>query len=68
MLEAKALQLEDTPFMGVPLLEEDYPLLPSGYRRLTIMSYNMYYRVEGQMVFITHIVHHRRNQGQALAE
>ena len=66
-LEAKAHQLEDTPFIGIELPESEYPFLLPGYRKLIINPFIMYYRVINQKVYITHIVHSKRNQAKALA-
>ena len=68
MLEDNATRLGATPFIGVELLQDEYPMLTPGYRMLVVNPFNMYYRVVGDMVYITHVVHHRRNQAKALAE
>ncbi|MCL1882688.1 MAG: type II toxin-antitoxin system RelE/ParE family toxin [Defluviitaleaceae bacterium] len=67
-LEARANQLANTPFIGVELPKEEYPFLPKGYRKLIISPFIMYYRVINQTVYITHIIHSRRNQAKAFAE
>ena len=67
-LEAKALQLEDTPFIGAELPENEYPFLQPGYCRLIVNLFVMYYRVVNQTVYITHIIHAKRYQVKALAE
>jgi len=67
-LEARADQLANTPFIGVELPNEEYPFLPEGYRKLIISPFIMYYRVINQTVYITHIIHSRRNQAKAFAE
>ena len=67
-LESKAYQLEDMPFLGTELPQHEYPFLPVGYRRLIVRPFIMYYRVIGQGVYITHIIHSRRNQAQAFTE
>jgi len=67
-LESRARLLEDTPFIGTELLKEDYPFLPHGYRRLIFNPFIMYYRIINQTVYITHIIHSKRNQAKAFAE
>jgi len=67
-LEDSATRLETAPFIGVELLQDEYPLLMPGYRMLVVNPFNMYYRVVDNMVYITHIIHHRRNQTKALTE
>jgi len=64
-LEAKARQLEDTPFIGVELPENEYPFLHPGYRRLIVNPFIMYYRIINQTVYITHIIQAKRNQAKA---
>ena len=56
-LEAKALQLEDAPFVCAELPENEYPFLQPGYRRLIANPIIMYYRVVNQTVYITHVIH-----------
>lgn len=68
ILEARARRLEDSPFIGVELPQYEYPFLPPGYRRLTVLPFIMYYRVIESKVVITHIIHTKRNQTQALKE
>ena len=68
MLEARALQLEDMPFIGMELPQNEYPFLQPGYRRLVVNPFVLYYRVIGTTVHITHIIHTRRNQAKAFAE
>ena len=67
-LEEKARQLADMPYIGTELPEKEYPFLPPGYRRLTVKPFILYYRVIDRTVFITHVVHSRRNQASILAE
>jgi len=67
-LEDNAARLGFAPFIGVELLQDEYPMLTPGYRMLAVNPFNMYYRVVGDTVYITHVVHHRRNQAKALAE
>ena len=67
-LEARANQLVDTPFIGIELPNDEYPFLPSGYRRLIVKPFIMYYRVIDSTVYITHIVHSKRNQAKAFLE
>ena len=67
-LEVRAYQLESNPFLGTELLKDEYPLLPFGYRKLIVKPFIIYYRVFNKTVCITHIVHSRRNQAEALAE
>ena len=66
-LEDNAARLGTTPFIGIELLQDEYPMLTPGYRMLVANPFNMYYRIVGDMVYITHVVHHRRNQAKALA-
>ena len=67
-LEARARQLEDTPFIGTELPSEDFPFLAPGYRRLIVNPFIMYYRIVDQTVYITHIIHAKRNQAEAFAD
>jgi len=67
-IEARALQLEDNPFIGVALPRGEYPFLQPGYHRLPINPFIMYYRVSDKTVYITHIIHSRRNQAKALID
>jgi len=67
-LEASARRLEDTPFIGAELSKSEYPLLKSEYRRLIVSPFIMYYRIIEQTVYITHIIHSKRNQAKALEE
>ena len=67
-LEARANQLADTPFIGIELSKTEYPFLPHGYRKLVVKPFVMYYRIVGQTVYITHIIHSRRNQTKAISE
>ena len=67
-LEARARQLENTPFIGVELQENEYPFLQLGYRRLIVNPFIMYYRIINQTVYITHIIHAKRDQVKAFAE
>ena len=67
-LETRAKQLEDTPFIGTELPRDKYPFLPSGYRRLIVNPFLMYYRVIDKTVYITHIIHSKRNQAKAFTE
>ena len=68
MLEKKAKQLEGTPFIGTELPTDDYPFLPHGYRKLVVNPFFIYYRVIDKTVYITHIIHSKRNQAKALTE
>jgi toxin ParE1/3/4 len=65
-IETRAKQLETTPFIGAELSQAEYPFLPSGYRRIIVNPFVIYYRVIIKTVYITHIIHERRNQLQAL--
>ena len=67
-LEEKASQLADMPLIGPELPEAEYPFLQPGYRRLAAKPFILYYRIIDRTVFITHIIHSRRNQAKALAE
>ena len=67
-LEARVYQLTDTPYIGMELPQTEYPFLDPGYRRLVVKPFIIYYRVIEQTVYITHIIHSRRNQAKALAE
>ena len=67
-LESKANLLKETPFIGVELTKKEYPFLVSGYRKLIINPFSIYYRVEKQTVFITHIIHSKRDQAKALTD
>ena len=67
-LEARALQLENAPFVGAELPENEYPFLKPGYRRLIVNPFIIYYRVINQTVYITHVIHAKRYQAKALAE
>ena len=66
-LEARARKLEDTPYIGAELPQDEYQFLKSGYRRLIVNPFIMYYRVINQTVYITHVVHGKRNQAKAFA-
>ena len=68
VLEARAHQLEDAPFTGIELPKDEFPFLQPGYRRLIVDPFIIYYRVIEQTVYITHIIHSRRNQAKALLE
>ena len=67
-LETRAKQLEDTPFIGTQLPKDEYPFLPPGYRKLIVNPFIMYYRIIDKTVYITHIIHSKRNQAKAFAE
>ena len=67
-LETKARQLEDTPFIGTEIPQAEFPFLQPGYRRLIVNPFIMYYRVINQTVYITHIIHSKRNQAKAFGE
>ena len=67
-LEKRARQLEDTPFIGAELPENEYPFLESGYRRLIVNPFIMYYRIINRTVYITHIIHAKRNQAKAFIQ
>ena len=68
ILETNAMRLESTPFIGVELPRDEYPMLPEGYRMLVVRTFKLYYRVIDSMIYITHVIHHRRNQATALVE
>jgi toxin ParE1/3/4 len=68
ILEARVKQLEVTPFIGTVLPRHEYPLLPPGYRRLVVNPFLIYYRVIDKTVYITHIIHSKRNQTKAFAK
>ena len=68
LLEASAMRLEITPFIGVELPKDEYPMLTEGYRMLVVRAFNLYYRVVDNTIYITHIIHHRRNQTATLKE
>ena len=68
ILETRANQLEDNPFIGVELLKAEYPFLPHGYRRLIVNPFIMYYHIINQTIYITHIIHSKRNQAKAFVE
>ncbi|MCL1918470.1 MAG: type II toxin-antitoxin system RelE/ParE family toxin [Peptococcaceae bacterium] len=65
-IEEKITNLAHNPYMGMELLQEDYPFLEPGYRRLIVSPFLIYYRVAEPLIFITHIVHGRRDQKNAL--
>ena len=67
-LEAKAQQLENTPLIGAELPRDEYPFLQPGYRRLIVKPFIMYYRIIDQTIYITHIIHSKRNQSKAFTE
>jgi len=67
-LEAKAIQLGRSPFIGIELSNDEYPFLPLGYRKVVVKPFVMYYRIIDQTVYITHIVHSKRNQTRAILE
>ncbi len=67
-LRERAYLLRDNPLIGVELSQKEFPFLPPGYRKLLVSPFILYYRVEKQTVFITHIIHSRRNQAKALKE
>jgi plasmid stabilization system protein ParE len=67
-LETRARQLEYAPFIGVELPENEYPFLEPGYRKLAVKPFIIYYRVIGRTVYITHIIHSKRNQEKAFFE
>ena len=60
-LEERIYQLEDVPFIGIELQKDEYPFLMPGYRKLIVKPFIVYYRVINQVVYVTHIVHSRRN-------
>ena len=68
MLEMRARQLESTPLLGADLQQNEYPFLRPGYRRLVVKKFIMYYRVTENTVYVTHIIHARRNQSNALTD
>ncbi|MCL2146621.1 MAG: type II toxin-antitoxin system RelE/ParE family toxin [Synergistaceae bacterium] len=68
LLEAKARRLEDTPFLGAELPQNEYPFLQPGYRRLIANPFIMYYRIINQTVYITHIIHAKRDQEKTFSE
>ena len=65
-LEARANQLADTPNIGVELPQSDFPFLEPGYRKMSVKPFIIYYRVIEHTVYITHIIHAKRNQTKAL--
>ena len=67
-LESKASRLEDTPFLGAELPQNEYPFLQPGYRRLYANPFIMYYRIINQTVYITHIIHAKRDQAKIFSE
>ena len=67
-IEARAYQLANTPNIGVELPQNEYPFLQPGYRKLVVSPFIMYYRIVEKTVYITHIIHSRRNQANALTE
>ena len=67
-IEERSRRLADAPFVGVELTQGEYPFLPPGYRRLVSNPFLIYSRVIEKTVYITHIVHSRRNQWKALKE
>jgi len=68
MLEARAVLLGDTPYIGAELPNDKYPFLQYGYRRLIAKPFILYYRIINQTVYITHIIHSKRNQAEVLLE
>ncbi len=67
-LESRANSLKDTPFIGIELPQSEYPFLLPGYRRLIVKPFILYYRIDKQTVWITHIIHEKRHQANALKE
>jgi len=67
-LEAKARRLENNPFPGIELPPNEYPFLKPGYRRLTANPFIMYYRIINQTVYITHIIHTKRDLAKVFSE
>lgn len=67
-LETRARQLEDAPCIGVELLQDEYPFLQPGYRRLVVNPFLIYYRVIEKTVYITHVIHAKRNQAKAITK
>jgi toxin ParE1/3/4 len=65
-IEERVNQLATAPMLGIELPEDEYPFLTPGYRRLVVSPFLVYYRVMEDTVYITHIVHERRNQQKAL--
>ena len=61
-LETKARRLEDTPFLGAELPQNEYPFLQPGYRRLIANPFIMYYRVITQVSHIQNSAHTLTNQ------
>jgi len=68
IFETSAVRLESTPFIGVELSRDEYPMLTEGYRMLVVRTFNLYYRVADNKIYITHVIHHRRNQTTVLTE
>jgi toxin ParE1/3/4 len=68
VIQSKARKLESSPYIGIELMQKDYPFLEPGYKRLVINPYFLYYRIDGQNVYVTHIVHMKRKQFMALIE
>jgi toxin ParE1/3/4 len=67
-LEAKARRLEDFPFLGAELPQNEYPFLKPGYRRLIANPFIMYYRIINQTIYITHIIHTKSCQEKTVSE
>jgi len=65
-IEMRINLLAHNPSLGPELLERDFPFLSPGYRRLIVKPFIVYYRVIEKAIFITHVVHERQDQGNAL--
>lgn len=53
--------LEDFPYMGSVLSEDEYTLTQRGYRYIVIHPYLIFYRIIGDAVVIHRILHGRRD-------
>jgi toxin ParE1/3/4 len=67
-IEARTVRLADNSYVGAELPKEEYPFLASGYRRLAVSPFLIYYRLIEQTVYVTHVVHEKRNRQKALDE
>ncbi len=54
-------RLEDFPYMGVVLPEDEYTLVRQGYRFIIIHPYLIFYRLIDDSVVIHRILHGRRD-------
>jgi toxin ParE1/3/4 len=65
-IESRVNLLKTNQNLGTELSESDFPFLTPGYRRLIVKPFIVYYRVINTEIFITHVVHERQEQGEAL--